>query len=288
MPSDQVLKHAVGKSTLVEGFAVPKLLEEWIGAPGRGCRREIALLFDGRRQPVTLRRLNTARGPVQVKYEDRRAGAFRDWLRERFPPDAAGRSGDYFELHKVDGDTFRVVPCPRAGKANALRVADWLFHHGSERFLSEATFAELQAIVQSVDFLAGEGQAHYNRVFARHFAAWSWEAERRVVPDLGLKSDFVKDATWVEIEFGNARTYYQDYLKFLLAGRYSSARVGVLVVPGEAFARHLCAVGRLRAQAKGRSRYSGMIHFEKVKREFRYLEFLLTMPVAIAGIEMPG
>ncbi|MGC8863927.1 MAG: hypothetical protein ACP5R5_14310, partial [Armatimonadota bacterium] len=34
-----------------------------------------------------------------------------------------------------------------------------------------------------------------------------------------------------QIEFGNARTYYQDYVKFLLGNRYAGVGLGVLVVP---------------------------------------------------------
>jgi hypothetical protein len=82
----------------------------------------------------------------------------------------------------------------------------------------------------------------------------------------------------------NARPYYQDYVKFLLAHRRRLARVGVLLVPTETFAKHLSAVGRQRALSKGRASYSGMVHFEKVRRELAHLEFLLTMPTLVAGI----
>ena len=45
----------------------------------------------------------------------------------------------------------------------------------------------------------------------------------KLYPFVGsLKSDFAKDGAWVEIEFGNARTYYQDFLKFMLAFHHGS------------------------------------------------------------------
>jgi hypothetical protein len=40
-----------------------------------------------------------------------------------------------------------------------------------------------------------------------------WQREQRVVDELGLKCDFEKNGIWVEVEFGNARSYYQDYVK---------------------------------------------------------------------------
>jgi hypothetical protein len=88
----------------------------------------------------------------------------------------------------------------------------------------------------------------------------------------------------VEVEFGNARTYYQDYIKFMLSFNRKVSQIGVLIVPTEGFARTMCEVGRKKAVAKGRHSYSGMIHLEKVRRELQYLEFMLHMPLAIAGI----
>lgn len=105
-----------------------------------------------------------------------------------------------------------------------------------------------------------------------------------MIPELPLKSDFSKGCVQVEVEFGNARTYYQDYVKFMLAARYKTCDFGILIVPTESFARSLCEVGRRRAVAKGRRCYSGMIHLEKIRRELDYLRFMLATPFAIAGI----
>ena len=48
MADERVLRHAVGKSTLAEGFAIPRGFEEWIEAPSKGSKREIRLEFDRR------------------------------------------------------------------------------------------------------------------------------------------------------------------------------------------------------------------------------------------------
>jgi len=182
-------RHIVGKSTLMEGIAVPKDLEDWIHAPVAGEKREINLIYDDGQTKAILRRIANGRGNVQIKYENRAGLAFRNWLKEMFIATQAGTVGEY-----------------------------------------------------------------------------------------------LKDGIQVEVEFGNARTYYQDYIKFLLAYNQEVAAVGVLIVPTEGFARTLCAVGRKKAEAKGRHSYSGMIHLEKVRRELDYLAFMLRMPLAIAGI----
>jgi len=142
--------------------------------------------------------------------------------------------------------------------------------------------------VRTVPFRNGQGQAFYNRAIAAGFKSWNWFAECKVIPELGLKCDFAKSGAQVEVEFGNARTYYQDYTKFLLGNRYAATELGILLVPTVGFARHLCEVGRQRAISRGRTQYSGMIHFDKVTRDFEYLEFMLQMPIAIAGIGCPA
>ena len=284
MAIDQLFKHAIGKSTFEEGFSVPRSYEEWIGAPEKGQKCSITLLFEEKCILASLRRINNERGQVQVKYEGASGRKFREWLQAVFCRSTMEICGEYFELHMINAVTFRIIPFPQSVKYDNLYIIDWLFHQGSNRYLERGALSEIQTIIQSVDFNRAEGQAHYNRALSRQFSEWSWEKERRVVPELGLKSDFVKDDIWLEVEFGNARTYYQDFLKFMLASKYNSAQVGVLLVPSESFANHLCSVGRNRAEAKGKNCYSGMIHFEKVRRELLYIEFMFSMPIAIASI----
>ena len=284
-----VLRHAVGKSTLNEGFAVPRSCEEWIHAPERGERREIRLAFEGAEIPATLRRIDNEKGSVQVKYENKAGEALRDWLSTVFAASVDGPCGEYFELSKVEEGLFRITPFPASlASGPRLQVEQWLFHGGAEKLLEHNPVAEIPAVVRAVSFENKEGQAYFNRALSGSFREWDWHTECRAIPELGLKCDFCKDRVQVEVEFGNARTYYQDFIKFLLANHYGDAAIGVLIVPTGAFARHLCEVGRLRAVEKGRSQYSGMIDFDKVNREFEYLKFMMAMPIAVAGIGSIG
>jgi len=249
----------------------------------------VTLIYNGGSVTATLRTVNNERAPVQVKYEGAVGAAFRAWLATVFRASLRAPCGEYLELRKLGPDSFEVVPFPVGRPAfPTLRVSDWLFHGGVDK-LSERDFPrnEIAAVVHNVQYDEAQGQAYYNRQFAKVFQSWAWATEQRVIPELGLKCDFAKGAVRAEVEFGNARTYYQDYVKFLIAERYTAAKVGVLIVPAEAFARHLCAVGRARAAERGRPQYSGMVHFQKVRREFAYLEFLLAMPVAVAAIGPP-
>ena len=280
------LRHVVGKSTLAEGLTVPKGLEEWIRAPDAGEKRQIKLLYDEGEITATLRRLANARGHVQIKYQNKEAARFRRWLTWVFSATVTGMEGEYLELVRVGGDTFRVNAFPiNRQPAKGLVVSEWILHRTSEHAVETyEPIREIPAIVQSVEFNAAEGQGFYNRLLRKAFSQWHWESEKRVHPDLLLKCDFIKGAVLVEVEFGNARTYYQDYIKFMLAFNQKAAEVGVLVVPAQAFARLLCDVGRAKAVAQGRRYYSGMIDMAKVRRELPYLDFMLSMPLAIAAI----
>jgi len=283
-----VLRHTIGKSTLSEGLAVPKALESWVDAPSRGQKRELTLLFDDQRVTAILRRIANARGHVQIKYENKEGLLFRQWLTYLFIPTEDGMGGEYIELYKVGDDTYRVSPFPLSKKSeDRLTIVEWIFHRTNEHaFNSRDAVREIPAIVQSVQYCPIEGQAFYNRQLSRYFVSWDWQREQRVIPELPLKCDFIKNNIQVEVEFGNARTYYQDYIKFLLAFQQRTTKLGVLIVPTENFARVLCLVGQKKAKASGRaSSYSGMIHMEKIRRELPFLTFMLKMPLAIASID---
>ncbi len=283
-----VLRHTIGKSTLSEGLTVPKSLESWVGAPNRGQKRKLTLLFDDQHAVVTLRRLANARGHVQIKYENKESKPFRQWLASLFTPTEDGMGGEYIELHKVDDETYRVTPFPLSKKSeDRLTVVEWIFHRTNERaFHSRDAVREIPAIVQSVQYSPSEGQAFYNRQLSHYFVLWEWQREQQAIPELPLKCDFIKNNVQVEVEFGNARTYYQDYIKFLLAFQQRTTKLGVLIVPTEKFAHDLCLVGQEKAKDKGRKSYSGMIHMEKVRRELPFLAFMLNMPLAIACIDV--
>ena len=283
-----VLRHTIGKSTLSEGLAIPKSLESWVDAPERGQKRELTLLFGDKSVKATLRRLANARGHVQIKYENKRGIPFRQWLASLFSPTEDSMTGEYIELHKVGDDTYKVFPFTLSEKPeDRLTVVEWIFHRTSKHvFHSRDAVREIPAIVQSVQYLPSEGQSFYNRQLSRYFVSWDWQREQKAIPELPLKCDFIKNNVQVEVEFGNARTYYQDYIKFLLAFQRGTTKLGVLIVPTENFANNLCLVGQEKAKAKGRKSYSGMINVAKVRRELPFLTFMLKMPLAIASIDV--
>lgn len=282
----KVLRHVVGKSTFKEGFAIPINFEEWISAPPKGCKREIFLLFDGYRIPATLRRIDSERGNVQVKYENSSGQPFRSWLETVFAATLAGCFGEYFEVSWLSDNEYQITAFPFiTNSIPVLEVEQWLFHRGADKmFENDTTLAEIPALVHHVPFIHNEGQSFYNHAFSLGFKEWDWCSECKVIPQLGLKCDFVKGGVQVEVEFGNARTYYQDFMKFLLGKHYGEVQLGVLMVPTVSFAKHLCENGKQRAILKGRRQYSGMIDFGKVCREFHYIEFMLSMPIAVAAI----
>lgn len=97
---------------------------------------------------------------------------------------------------------------------------------------------------------------------------------------------------WVEVEFGNARSSCQHYVKFMMARKYRSARLGLLIWPTTAFASLLCELGRQRARDNVvRERplgYSGMMSYEKAARELPYLGYMFEMPMVVAGVGLEG
>lgn len=94
----------------------------------------------------------------------------------------------------------------------------------------------------------------------------------------------------MEVEFGNARSYYQDYVKFMLAHKYCNAKLGLLLCPTNSFSALLCELGQQRAKANSIGErapvYSGMMSYEKAARELPFLGFMFDMPIIIAGIEV--
>lgn len=281
-----ILRHVVGKSTFKEGFSVSKNSEELISAPQKGRKREIFLLFDGCKIPATLRRIDNEQGKVQIKYENSAGKPFRSWLTTIFNATLHGQVGEYFEVGRISANEYQITAFPfQSNSIPVLEVEQWLFHKGAnELYEHDTTLSEIPALVHRVPFMQNEGQSFYNQSFSSAFKEWDWSAECKVIPQLGLKCDFAKGGVQVEVEFGNARTYYQDFTKFLLGNRYGGVKLGVLMVPTFSFAKHLCENGKQRAIVKGRRQYSGMIDFGKVCREFQYLEFMLPMPIAVAAI----
>jgi hypothetical protein len=296
--SETTFKHLVSKSTLTQGIAVRRDYEAWFGAPGKGDAREIALRYGSGEVQVTLRRLNNESGSVQIRYESKRQGAFRDWLMSTFGSLDAGVAPQVLEFEKEQPDVYRVVPIVghRLEKLH-LCLGPALYHNNADN-LAEANpvFPDIPSVICSIGYGTDHGQMYYNEQIRKGFVERGWQADEVVIPGLPLRSDFKRDDVQVEVEFGNARSYYQDYLKFLLPFTRGMIRIGVLLVPTADFARLLCLAGTRRAMkkigAQGPTdrvpKYSGMITYEKVEREFESLRFILNMPLAVRGIDFWG
>jgi hypothetical protein len=152
-------------------------------------------------------------------------------------------------------------------------------------------YKDLERCLATISYKEDYNQSHYNKQIAFTLKGIGWGCETRILDEIGLRCDYEKNGVWVEVEFGNARVYYQDYIKFLLARRHKAARLGVLLCPTNAFAQLLCDLGQRRAvvrtgDANRRPYYSGMMSYEKAMREVPYLEFMLTGSIVIAGIEV--
>lgn len=294
-----LFRHLVGRSTLAQGITIRRDFETAFSAPAAGQAREITLVFDEQSARVTLRRLANESGTVQIRYEGRRSESLRNWLRTTFSESPHGPMGDVLELHRTDHDVYRLVAITGPGlRAFTLCPGAMLTHNNADHLpAASQALSELREVLGAVAFAPGEGQSHYNAEIKKQMVARQWQTEVPVVPELGLQCDYRRDECQVEVEFGNARSYYQNYLKFLVPFTRGIIRLGILVVPTADFASLLCAAGARRALARrdesrvthsAAPKYSGMITYDKVAREFEVLKFLLTMPLLILGVDYWG
>ena len=192
------------------------------------------------------------------------------------------------EFQKISSDIFRLCPIANDIAYNAkLYVADSMYHKADQdTLMGEKCFYEIHQIINNIDFKADQGQSFYNQEIEKAFTINEWHGEVKAIPELDLKCDYRKEIYQVEIEFGNARSYYQDYIKFMLSYFSQQIDVGILVTPTINFANILCGIGKQKAIKKGRKTYSGMMHFEKAFREFHYLKPIFDMPIVILGIDI--
>ena len=289
--------HAVGQSTLRQGFAVPIVAQvSWLTEIPKGQSLPVTVEFDdGRTVIASLRRLNNARGHLQFRYESRSQRPLRDYLGQVFGDQGECKNG-LLKVNEVQPRVFRFEPIAAGRRKNAyLSMCSPQFHNCSkEESESLDEFRELQECLKAVPYHETHGQADYNKRIASTLRHMAWREENRILTEIGLRCDFEKNGIWVEVEFGNARVYYQDYVKFELASRHRQSRLGILLCPTNAFAQLLCDLGQKRAMARmsqGATRpptYSGMMSHEKALREFPYLKFMLISRMVIAGIEIQG
>ncbi len=283
-----IFRHVVGKSTLTEGLTVHRDFESFFESPEPGNKRDITLLFgEGQSTVVTLRKLNNARHHVQIKYETKAHLPLLDWLNKVFEGTRSGiAKGEILEFRKSAHDVFEIKPITyKDASKTSLYVARSTYHNSSD-VADTAILGEVKQIVNNITFRLNEGQSYYNSELRRQFIKYNWEKEGKAIPELNLRYDYRKNRLQVEVEFGNARTYYQDYIKFMLSYNSRQIDFGMLITPTIEFASTLCEIGRQKALLQGGQSYSGMMHYEKAYRELSYLKDIFTMPIVILGIDI--
>lgn len=279
--------HPVGVSTCKYGVTIPLDAQTLaLQAIAKGSKVPVTILCDGM-EPVQadIRRLNNKPGHLQFRYELKSQARLRHYLGAIFEH---GKSGSLLNIEEITPWTFRFQPILKSA-VPSLRISDVIHHNLNVREASR--FTELEQIGESLGSIAydeGLSQSDYNFRIRSGLEDRGWRSEQRVIMELGLKCDFEKNGVWVEVEFGNARSYYQDYVKFMLARKYRDARLGLLLCPTNSFAALLCELGRQKAQANSVAEkapvYSGMMSFEKAARELPFLGFMFEMPIVVAGV----
>jgi hypothetical protein len=283
--------HPVGVSTCKYGVSIPlEAQTPALQSIAKGSKVPVTILCDGM-EPVLsdIRRLNNKPGHLQFRYELKAQERLRQYLGTVFEH---GKGGSLLNIEEIAPWTFRFQPILKSA-APFLQISDMLLHRLKKQDASR--FAELKQIKESLGTIAydaGFSQTDYNSLIRSGLEDRGWQSEQRVIKELGLKCDFEKNGVWVEVEFGNARSYYQDYVKFMLAHKYRDARLGLLLCPTTSFAALLCELGRQRARensvAERAPVYSGMMSYEKAVRELPYLGFMFEMPIVVAGVGVMG
>lgn len=283
--------HPVGISTCKYGLTIPlEAQTAAMRAIEKGGKVLVTIMCGGM-EPVSaeIRRLNNGPGHLQFRYEKKAQERLRQYLWG-----VSGSDGSLLEVEEVAPFTFVFKPILK-NAAPCLGISDMLLHRLEKKEADR--FSELRQIRDSlatITYDADFSQSDYNGRIKSGLEGQGWQSEQRVVKELGLKCDFEKNGIWVEVEFGNARSYYQDYVKFMLARKYRDARLGLLLCPTTSFTSLLCELGRQRARAREnvvRERepvYSGMMSYEKAARELPYLGFMFEMPIVVAGVGVVG
>lgn len=279
---------------MVQGITIPVIAQiSWLAEIAKGQSVPVAIEYgDGHVVPAIVRRIDNSRGHLQFRYETKKQAPLRDYLGRVFgePERASG----VLKIVQLKPRAFRFEPVSVGRKMRpSLVLTNPHFHNCSGSDVKNwPEFRELDRCLGSIDYDEEFNQSRYNLEIAERLSKMGWRSETQVIKEIGLRCDFVKNDIWVEVEFGNARVYYQDFIKFLLAFRHRSARLGVLLCPTNAFAQLLCDLGQRRAalrqleSATRRPYYSGMMSYEKAIRELPFLQFMLTGSMLIGGIEI--
>ncbi|MCE5262185.1 MAG: hypothetical protein LLG97_01485 [Deltaproteobacteria bacterium] len=279
--------HPVGQSTLKYGVTIPiEAQTEQMRAIVKGEKVPVTIAFaSGDQVEAEIRRLNNSVGQLQFRYEQRSQARLRQFLLDTFhrPSD-----GDLLEIIEYEPYSFKFRPI-RKQTSPRLQIGEMVCHGIDRQNIEVSTeIVDMRAGLSSIEYDAVMSQADYNKRINGNLVTRGWRCEQKVVEQLGLRCDFEKNGVWLEIEFGNARSYYQDYIKFMLAKKYRDANLGVLLCPTVSFASLLCELGRQRAMKNSVTErnpvYSGMMTYEKAVRELPYLGFMLDMALVVGGI----
>jgi hypothetical protein len=255
----------------------------------KGNRIPIQLQFNDIEITADITRINNAIGHLQIRYDSKINQPFKDAI-EQLLKQSDDADNVIVEVKEIGKHRFQVSPFYGNGKQPSLTVSLPILHQLDKSVTEEAEYVDLTNVILAVNFIADYRQPDYNRLIAEKLTERDWVAEPSVVVGLGLHCDFCKNGVWLEVEFGNARTYYQDYIKFLVAEKYQQYQFGILLCPTATFAGYLCELGKISAQKKHsdnrQSTYSGMMTYDKAIRELPYLAHFLNTRLIIAGLDV--
>lgn len=252
---------------------------------------KIILKFDNEQISIDLRRVNNEAGHLQFRYERKEHQHFRDYLLQLTHKSQLS-DGCVIDIIEVTDRVFQVTPIAGLKSNNPiLSIYEPVCHLTDDRQIKDSS--EFQDIVESLSkiaFVPNHSQRDYNLLISNALIKREWLPEKRVHNDIGLKCDFFKHGVWLEVEFGNARSYYQDYIKFLIAARYHEYNFAVLLCPTASFAGYLCELGKQRAKrnvdCSVNVSYSGMMTYEKAIRELPFIEHIIRENIVIAGVDI--
>jgi hypothetical protein len=236
-----------------------------------------------------LTRINNAVGHLQIRYDRKINQPLKEALNGLLEKSTSPKNV-VIEIVETGKHQFCILPISGLSDIKpTLSIVSPIFHQ-INRSLKSQEFTDLTRMIRNIDFTAEFRQSDYNTMIREELIKHHWFSEQTVVAGLGLRCDFQKNGVWVEVEFGNARSYYQDYVKFLVASKFQTYQFGVLLCPTASFASYLCELGKAQAHAKRNDnkqvRYSGMMTYEKAIRELPYFSHFLNAKMIIAGLEV--
>lgn len=285
--------HIVGKSTFKYGFTIPKSVYPFITLQQKGIRKSVTLITNNNiKTEVWLSRLNNEHGHLQIRYDNKKGEPFRNWLIDIFKNsyNKSNNLNEYFEIEIINDSIYKIIPYPIKKNESNLTFSNILTHNIKEdNLVTQNGFIEILESIRKITFTKYERQMYYNFRIKQELTKFGWANEQKIVEDnkIRLKCDFRKKDFQLEVEFGNARTYYQDIIKFVMSHNAGLIKIGGLIVPSKNFADHLCHLGSKNASEKSngnKSKYSGMMNFNKAVNEFKYIKDIFDIPFFIVGI----